>query len=238
MSRIASTGEPAALRHRLELIRAFTDPTFDPFVETYGPHLERLNAIVRSTGAPLEGGVFYKNLETDLSALSPGYLNKRRGLALAALQFSSVQEIGFNAGHSALLLLSANPSLRLTSIDICRHKYTMPCFHYLKSVFGDRIDLIEANSLVAFPILKRAGRDCDLFIIDGGHGVDVAEVDLYNVLQFGKRGSIILFDDSDMPELRVLLDMYLITGELISISDQLGLLKNTNQMFFINNRKA
>jgi hypothetical protein len=57
-----------------------------------------------------------------------------------------------------------------------------------------------------------------------------------NVISFGRRGSLICFDDSDYPPIRVLLNMYLLTGKVISINDQIGFLDNLRQMFFINNK--
>jgi len=153
------------------------------------------------------------------------------------MTFTNAMEIGFNAGHSALLMLTANPSLKLTYIDICVHRYTTLCFEYLRSIFGDRINLINGNSLLAFPLLKSQANDFDFYIIDGGHGIDVAETDMYNVIKYGRKGSIILFDDSDNTTLRTMLSMYMLSGDIISISDPAWLLKNTNQMFFINNKK-
>ena len=147
-------------------------------------------------------------------------------------------EIGFNAGFSALLMLASNPDLKLTCIDICHHRNTKPCFEYLRSVFSERIELIESNSLTAFPLLARRQVGYDAYIIDGGHGVDVAEADISNVISFGRRGSLICFDDSDYPPIRVLLNMYLLTGNIISVNDRIGFLDNLRQMFFIKNKKV
>jgi hypothetical protein len=223
--------------HRSEFIQKLANPQFDPCVEAYQHDLRKLNEIVQSSGEPLEGNIFYKHLTTNPGdQLEPAMLPKRRSLAMAALMFQEVMEIGFNAGHSALLLLTANPQLRLTCIDLCQHKYTVPCYEYLKNRFGDRIDLIQSNSLLAFPLLASRRADFGLYIIDGGHGLTTAEVDLYNVIQFGRKGSVICFDDSDAAGLRVILNMYMLTGQIISIADQTGFIKNLNQMFFINNK--
>ena len=222
---------------RVEFMHRFTDPNFDPFKENYLPHLFALNDIVKSAGEPLEGNLCYDHLEENLTAaLSAQYLPKRRTVALMSHMFNNVMEIGFNAGHSALLMLTANPALRLTCIDLCEHKYTAPCYDYLKGQFGERIELIKGNSLLAFPMLARRQIDFDLYIIDGGHGVHVAEGDLFNVIQFGRRGSIICFDDSDFPPLRVMLDMYLMTGKILPLADHNGYVHNISQMIFYNNK--
>ncbi len=225
-----------SLSSRLEFVMNFTNPEYEPFYEEYKVHLFELNKIVKSTGEALEGNLFYNHHDTELDNLLPEFLPKRRLFSMMAVMHDSVVEIGFNAGHSALLLLISNPKLQLTCIDICVHKYTPLCFQYLKRIFGSRIELINANSLLAFPLIAKKIKEVDLFIIDGGHGVDVAEADLLNVIQYCRKNSIIVFDDADYPPLRVLLDMYLLTGKIISISDQIGFIKNLKQMVFINNK--
>ena len=236
---------------RVQFIHRFADRNYDPFVDEYKEHLFNLNEIIKSIGEPLEGNIFYNHLEENIDTLDiedlkkhgskelnlqKNFLSKRRTFGLASLTFNNVVEIGFNAGHSALILLSGNPNLKLTCIDICEHKYTIPCYQYLKSVFGDRINLINSNSALAFPMLSRTQVDYDLFIIDGGHSVDIAEVDLFNVIQLGRKNSVICFDDSDYTVLRVILDMYILSGKLITLTDRLGFIENDTQMFFLNNK--
>jgi hypothetical protein len=143
---------------RAEFIHKFTDPNYEPFFEFYEDHLKKLNKISLSTGEPVEGNLFYLNHDMHSErSIKPEelFLPKRRALALAVQQFNNVLEIGFNAGHSALLMLTANPSLFLTCIDLCEHEYTMPCIEYLHNIFGNRINLIQGNSLVALPLLKK-----------------------------------------------------------------------------------
>ena len=212
----------------------FSNPRFDPCVDEYKDDLLNLIDIIKRIGKPLEGSVFFNNLETNLSPdnLSESFLRKRRTLALLAKSNSKFVEIGFNAGFSALLLLTANPNLNLLSIDICMHDYTIPCFEYLKSRFGSRIDFVNGNSLVALPLALAVDNDFDVFIIDGGHGVDVAEADLCNVISRAPKNSLILFDDSDWPALRVMLNFYVLSGKLNPIIDTEGYIHNTNQMFF------
>ena len=63
----------------------------------------------------------------------------------------NILEIGFNTGHSALLFLISNPESKLTCFDIVSHKYTMPCFEYLNSLFPGRINLIAGDSTITVP---------------------------------------------------------------------------------------
>jgi Methyltransferase domain len=225
------------VKNRENFIDNFIDRNFDPFKTEYLPDLKELLKIIQAQGENLEGNIFYRHHETNPTAdLIPDFLPKRRALALLSVMNNNIMEIGFNAGFSALLLLHANKNLKLTCIDICHHKYTIPCFEYLKTRFNDRIELIQSDSLLAFPLLSRTGIEYDAYIIDGGHGVSLAEADLHNVISFGKRGSIICFDDSDDPKLRTMLNMHQLTGKLISISDSIGYIENLRQMFFVNNK--
>ena len=224
-------------KNRELFIDNFIDRNFDPFKDDYLPDLNSLLEIIKNQGEPLEGNIFYRHHENNPTAnLISDFLPKRRALALLGIMNNNIMEIGFNAGFSALLLLHSNKNLKLTCIDICQHKYTVPCFEYLKSKFGDRIELIQSDSLLAFPLLSRTAIEYDAYIIDGGHGVSLAEADLHNVISIGKRGSIICFDDSDDPKLRTMLNMHQLTGKIISISDGIGYIENLRQMFFVNNK--
>jgi hypothetical protein len=217
-------------------IMQFANKNFDPFVDDYLGHAKNLIQIIEHIGEPLEGNIFYKHLETNFKNLDPAFLPKRRSLALLAMMHNNICEIGFNSGFSALLLLSANPLLSLTCIDICEHAYSIPCFNYLSSKFPGRITLINSDSRMAMPSLSRINSSYGAFIIDGGHGIDIAETDLLNTIQYSEKGTIICFDDSDSPYLRTMLNLYILKGTLINIHDQLGFIDNNKQMFFINNK--
>lgn len=221
---------------RYDFIRDLKDPTFDPFVESYSDHLRELGRIILEIGEPLEGNIFFRHQAASMDTLDPIFLGKRRCLALLASVHSNVVEIGFNAGHSALLMLSANDELRLTSIDLGVHQYTVPCFDYLSKKFGFRNRLIVSDSAQAFPLLGRQESEASLFIIDGGHSLSMAETDLFNCIHFGQRGSVILFDDTDDVGIRILLNMYIAKGLLIPLNDYHGVINNSNQMLFINNK--
>lgn len=55
---------------------------------------------------------------------------------------------------------------------------------------------------------------------------------LCNVISLATKNSLILFDDSDWPLLRVMLDVYILSGKLSPVIDTEGYVHNTNQMFF------
>ena len=226
-----------SIHERKIFFEKFKDLNFDPFRLECAENVNKLSEIALSLEDEIMGNIFFARRDARKKIFLNEHLSrKRRSLVLASFNSKNIMEIGFNAGHSALLLLTANPHVKLTCIDICDHKYTVPCYEFLKSIFGDRINLIKSTSVLAFPLLSSTNIDMDLYIIDGSHAVEIAEVDLYNVIQYGKKGSIICFDDTHNPVLRALVDVYLFSGKLIPLTDYSGFINNHDQMFFVNNK--
>jgi hypothetical protein len=76
----------------------------------------------------------------------------------------SVLEIGVYMGHSALIMLLANPRLHFTGIDIS-DQYAAPAMSYLQEVFPEAtLKFICQDSIGVLPPQK-----FDLFHIDGDH---------------------------------------------------------------------
>lgn len=204
----------------------------EPFFASYQKNLETLNKIINDVGEPLEGNIFYEHLDRDRLYLTERFFPKRAALSMFAMAHKEVVEIGFNSGFSALLMLTANPKLKLTCVDICEHKYTEPCFQYLKTIFEDRITLVKGDSTVVLPEVLQSNKSLTGYIIDGGHGLDVAEQDLQNVIKYANNGAVLCFDDSDFVELRMMLNMYMMSGHLMNFTDEFGPTQNQTQMFF------
>ena len=85
-----------------------------------------------------------------------------------------VAEIGFNAGHSAAMMLAtfASPPVSIVSFDICRHGYTVPAYEQLRDTFGvARLRLVCGDSLESVPrfVDDGGGARFDAVLIDGGH---------------------------------------------------------------------
>jgi hypothetical protein len=204
-------------------LSAMKNPDWEPAFEQYREHLVKLNAICEQhTNAPesyIEGSLFYPAPHETANALGPvpdpRTLTKRRNYAAFAMTGSSLLEIGFNGGHSALLALSINPGLRYTGIDLGSHHYTAPCFAFLRELFGSRIELIIGDSREVLPALRHVrGQEYDIFHIDGGHGFACGQADLCNMMAFCEDGDVILFDDTNFDQLLLeeLCDFYAMKG--------------------------
>ncbi len=185
-------------------------------------HLAEINKIVLSSETRLFGNLFYggwahPDLSPDQVAnakrpvaenkVIPPMREKRYNLTLAVTGKSLLLEVGFNAGHSALLALEANPRLSYIGIDIAFPKYTRPCADYMKSVYGERFDLLYGSSLDLLPKFADDPRawHVDLVHIDGAHTERIANADMQNTLALPAAPGLcrhMLADDTNDPMLR------------------------------------
>lgn len=153
--------------------------------------LRRLNEIALSH-ACVEGNLLYQHPLTSVNApLEPLFFEKRCNLFELAKDSSNVMEIGFNAGHSALLMLLANPGMKMTLVDLDFHLYTKPCFSFLKEYFD--IEIFYGDSRVVVPTLYDS---YDMIHVDGSHELQYASVDYENVKKLSTRSTIVVFDDT------------------------------------------
>lgn len=105
-------------------------------------------------------------------------------------------EIGFNAGHSTVSLLSGNPGKTLTSFDLCKKPYYGETSSLLLKNYEGHLEIICGDSTQTLPELIEQGRPkFDLIHIDGGHSGDVPKQDILNSLQLSHGDTFILVDD-------------------------------------------
>jgi len=128
-----------------------------------------------------------------------GMQPKQELLFNAAKDVNSVLEIGTYMGHSALIMLTANPSLEMTMIDI-DPTYSIPASNLLREIFPHaKIELIIGDSLSTLPRLAQdPSKKFDLFHIDGQHAerIVLSEYELCKHLTKNKKMNVI-FDDVD-----------------------------------------
>jgi len=187
-------------------------------------HLQALNRILSEFhGVPNEtfrciGNLFYNHnisygVEDDPIA---EYQDKRAFFAAALAGRRALLEVGFNAGHSALLALMGDPALVYTGIDICQTKYTVPCAQYLAQAFGSRFTLIKGDSREVLPRIAthHSDRSFDVFHIDGDHDEGPVRTDISNVLRIARADDLIILDDTDFPGVAKAYDEYIRLGRL------------------------
>jgi Methyltransferase domain len=177
------------------------DSLEEVFAEPFRLRLRRIADLVKQSGEPLEGNIFYADLKDTYfnqppdDALAPA----RRNVWRAVRFKEKLLEVGVNAGHSALLALSSNPRLEYYGVDIMSHAYTAECVDYLKGEFPGRVHLFTGDSREVLPWLvnRRAELAFDIFHVDGGHTEEVCRSDMSNCIQIGSgaRGRHVLLDD-------------------------------------------
>ena len=109
----------------------------------------------------------------------------------------TVCETGFNAGHSTLIWLLANPNAKVYSFDLNKHPCTEPMAHYLKNRFPDRFTVTFGDSTETLPAFRQENPHvtCDMMIADGGHTVDVASADFGNFYRMSNKKNIVFYDN-------------------------------------------
>ena len=185
----------------------------EPFYDDYKDILLELNKAVLACNELVEGSLFYPHNLSDLSIIpDPVYRYKRRNYIRYVCTGYRLLEIGFNAGHSALLALTANKHLSYTAIDIGKYAYTHAAFRVLKAHFGNRVHLYCGDSRDLLPPVSVGAYD--LLHIDGGHGAEVSHADLTSMIKIADVNSVILFDDSHADYMAQVIHYYIMTGHL------------------------
>lgn len=194
----------------------------DILPDDYLPILEKINDIVRESGAPIEGNLFYEHHAPVLSfdTITPRFSFKRRNFALLSSQSTRMLEIGVNAGHSALLALSRGVDFH--GVDICIHPYTKPVAEFLKWMFGDRFHFYEGDSLEVLPDLytHRPDLKFDCLHVDGHHGFEFCQADTYNSYKLATKDAWILIDDTDYEYILAFYNAEVAAGRIAAVAPE------------------
>ena len=108
-----------------------------------------------------------------------------------------IMEIGFNAGHSADLILKNNPKAQLVSFDLGCHDYVLVAKEYIDKTYPGRHRLIlgDSRSSVKNFIKENPNQIFQVIFIDGGHEYSIAQADLNNCKRLAVRDTLVLMDD-------------------------------------------
>ena len=180
-------------------------------------YLDDLKQLVINSNSALEGNCFYHH--TTLNDF-PELYSKQLNLFWCGKQaIENMCEIGFNAGHSTMLLLlgRSNTPLNFTIFDIGHHSYTKPCYEYIKSKFSFvNFEYIEGDSTSTMPEWINNHSELmykyDVVHVDGGHTEHCISNDMKNADLLIKKNGIIIIDDSNMESINNYIDLYLSNG--------------------------
>jgi predicted O-methyltransferase YrrM len=139
-------------------------------------------------------------------------------------------EIGFNRGLSALLALSVNPGIRIVNIDICIHPYVEPIHSFIRDLYPGQLDLIAGDSRIVFP--SNSPEKFDLYVVDGGHGIECCNADISSCLSHAKHGALLYIDDLDYTEVASVVDRFILQGKIREISFRSQFLKTIYSSVF------
>ena len=186
-------------------------------------YLEDLKSIITQhiCSDIFEGNCFYHH--NSLREF-PELYTKQLNLFWCGKQATRICEIGFNAGHSSMLLLLGRNQdpLQFTVFDIGHHRYTPPCFDYIQQAFSHvQFEYVEGDSTIAMPEWINANPKMksayDLVHVDGGHSEYCASNDMKNADILLKMGGIMVIDDTDAPQINNQVDIYVASGRYVEL---------------------
>ena len=185
--------------------------------------LDNLKTIVLDSKGTFEGNCFYYHNSTNLY---PDLYNKQLNLFWCGKQaITKICEIGFNAGHSSMLMLLGRDKtpLDFTIFDIGHHHYTKPSLNYIRSQFQHiNFEYIEGDSTVTMPKWIEENNKClgvyDVVHIDGGHSEHCISNDIKNTDLIVKIGGIVIVDDTNAQEINKYVDLYISNGKYREIN--------------------
>jgi len=195
---------------------------YDKLSEQKELHLYKIKNIIIDSKCNLEGNCFYYH---NTLTIYPDLYNKQVNIfACGELKNSKICEIGFNAGHSTMLmLLGKTSSLKFTIFDIGYHPYTKPCFEYISSYYKNvDFEYIEGDSTTTIPSwikenLENIGT-YDIVHIDGGHSEYCIFNDIKNADILVRKYGLIMIDDTNDEIINKYVDIYLMNNKYIEIS--------------------
>jgi hypothetical protein len=180
--------------------------------------LKDIVQIVTDSGTALEGNAFY---HSGSFYIYPELYTKQLNLFWCGKQaVTRICEIGFNAGHSSMLLVLGREKtpIDFTVFDIGHHAYTKPCVNYIQSKFPHVcFEYIEGDSIVTVPKWIEKNKSLigsyDVVHVDGGHSDECIVNDIKNADILVKTNGIIIVDDTHHENINSFLNLFLSFGD-------------------------
>jgi hypothetical protein len=180
--------------------------------------LDGLKQIVIDSNAVFEGNSFY--LHATLNLYSELYTKQLNLFWCGKQAATRICEIGFNAGHSTMLMLLGRDTsaLDFTVFDIGHYSYTKPSLEYIKSQFQHvNFEYIEGDSTITMPAWINENKQLiwsyDVVHVDGGHSEHCILNDMKNADLLVKVGGIVIVDDTNAGHINNYVNLYLSSGK-------------------------
>ncbi len=125
-------------------------------------------------------------------AYQPDTLRKQEELYRYSMTATNALEIGVYVGHSLLLMLLANPTLKITCIDN-DEQFARKAVDYLNAHFDNRITFIHADAIAGVASLP--ADTFDLVHIDADHYDWAVNAQFRASVRVATAGATIVFDD-------------------------------------------
>lgn len=186
-------------------------------------YLNNLKQIIINSNSILEGNCFYYH--ATLNEFSELYTKQVNLFWCGKQAIENICEIGFNAGHSTMLMLlgRSNTPLNFTIFDIGHHSYTKPSYEYIKSKFSFvNFEYVEGDSTSTVPEWINNHPELmykyDVIHIDGGHSEHCISNDMKNADLLVKKDGIIIIDDSHCEPINSYINLYLSNGNYCELN--------------------
>lgn len=143
-----------------------------------------------------EKGIFGVRLE-GMVCMFPQYINDIVKYTRLP-DVHNIMDIGFNSGHTAVALLSANKKVNVTSFDLGHNNYKFISKKFIDTTFPRRHKLIIGDSVKTIPEYhkKNMKHKFDLIIIDRTRDFEYTINDITNCKQMVHKKTIIIIVDT------------------------------------------
>lgn len=179
--------------------------------------LKDLEKIIVDSNTSLEGNSFY--IHNTLNIYHCLYKKQANLFWCGKQAKTKICEIGFNAGHSTMLMLIGREKtpLNFTIFDIGEHRYTQPCVNYIKSQFSHiNFEYIEGDSTITMSKWIDENKSLigsyDIVHVDGGHSEYCISNDIRNSDILVKTNGILIIDDTNNEHINKYVDSYISSG--------------------------
>jgi predicted O-methyltransferase YrrM len=173
-------------------------------------HIANIANILDTIGEQVEGNLICDITSDNLT--DERNESKISNLLKLAKGKSKICEIGVNAGHSLLLMVSSNPTAEYLLFDLGGHGYTRPCVEYIRNAYpSTKITEVYGDSNLTLRSYVATGElnTFDLIHVDGGHETHTVVSDFIYTQFLLKKNGIIVFDDYNFGNIKEVIDYYI-----------------------------